>query len=117
MIQGLALILTFQLAGEVISRLLGLGLPGPVLGMIGMLALFMLRPDISLRVKPAAQGLLSHMSLFFVPAGVGVIAHSDVLTDYGWAVALALVGSTVLTLAAGAAAFAVVAKLTGSKDE
>lgn len=117
MIQGLALILSFQLAGEVASRMLGLGLPGPVLGMVGMLVLFAVRPEVSLQIKQVAQGLLANMSLFFVPAGVGVIAHRDVLTDYGWAVAVALVGSTVLTLIAGALAFLVVAKLTGSKDD
>ena len=48
----------------------------------------------------AADGLAKHLSLLFVPAGVGVMLHAARLVDEGAALAVALVASTVLALAA-----------------
>lgn len=62
-------------------------------------------------------GLLGHLSLFFVPAGVGVIAHLPILREQGLALGAAIVGSTLLALAAGAWAFVLVARLTGETDD
>ena len=75
MIRSLAIILTFQLVGEITSRGLGLPLPGPVVGLIAMVAAFILRPDLAQAIRPTATGLLAHLSLFFVPAGVGIVAQ------------------------------------------
>ena len=69
------------------------------------------------RLRGVAQGLLGHLSLFFVPAGVVVIAHMPVLAQHGLGLALALVVSTVLAIAAGAWTFAAVARWTGARDE
>ncbi|MFP1643805.1 CidA/LrgA family protein [Pontitalea aquivivens] len=117
MIPALATILMFQLAGEVIARALDLPLPGPVLGMIGLVAAFLLAPRLAEVVRPTAQGLLAHLSLLFVPAGVGVVAHFGVLSEQGPAIAVALVGSTVLAIAVGALVFAGVARIIGSRDD
>jgi len=54
--------------------------------------------------------LLSHLSLLFVPAGVGVVQHLDVLGRYGIALAAALLGSTVAAMVATALTFVAVAK-------
>lgn len=116
MIVALSLILTFQLVGEALSRVLNLPLPGPVMGLCLLVAACILRPGIADRLRPTAQGLLAHLSLFFVPAGVGVVAHLGVIRDYGIGLAAAIVGSTVLAIAAGALAFVAVAKWTGSVD-
>lgn len=116
MIRSLAIILTFQLIGEITSRGLGLPLPGPVVGLIAMVAAFILRPALAQAIRPTATGLLSHLSLFFVPAGVGIVAHWDLLREQGLGLAAALTGSTVLAIAAGACAFTAVARLTGSEE-
>jgi len=108
MILDIAALLGFQLLGEVLARALVLPLPGPVIGMALMLAAF------ARRILPTAQGLLRHLSLLFVPAGVGVIGHADALGRSGPALMLALVLSTVLALAAGALTFVALARLTGS---
>jgi holin-like protein len=117
MIPAIALILLFQLMGEVISRALGLPLPGPVLGMVGLLVALVAIPALGQRVQAAAQGLLAHLSLLFVPAGVGVVAHLGVLSQAGPALALALVVSTIAAIAVGALVFVGVARLTGSRPE
>jgi holin-like protein len=117
MIPAIALILLFQLMGEVISRALGLPLPGPVLGMVGLLVALVAIPALGQRVQDTAQGLLKHLSLLFVPAGVGVVAHLGVLSQAGPALALALVVSTIAAIAVGALVFVGVARLTGSRPE
>ncbi len=116
MILALSLILGFQLTGEVLSRALDLPLPGPVVGLCLLVAGCILRPALANLLRPTAQGLLSHLSLFFVPAGVGVVAHLGVIRDYGIGLAVAIMGSTVLAIAAGALAFEAVARLTGTAD-
>lgn len=117
MIPALAIILLFQLGGEVVSRGLGLPVPGPVVGMVALVAAFALSPRLAALVRPVAQGLLAHLSLLFVPAGVGVVAHLDILRAAGPALLAALVVSTVLAIAVGALTFAAVAQLTEGRGD
>ncbi|MDO5630874.1 MAG: CidA/LrgA family protein [Paracoccus sp. (in: a-proteobacteria)] len=117
MLPALAIILGFQLAGEVISRFAGLPLPGPVLGLLLLVASCLIRPALADRLRPVAQGLLAHLSLFFVPAGVGVIAHLPLIRAHGVGLALALILSTVLAIGVGALVFATVARLARVPDD
>ncbi|MCF3972962.1 CidA/LrgA family protein [Paracoccus salsus] len=116
MIATLAIILSFQLVGEVASRALDLPLPGPVVGLLLLVGTCIARPALADRIRPTTMGLLQHLSLFFVPAGVGIVAHWELLRDHGLGLALALAGSTVLAIGAGALAFTAVARLAGSED-
>lgn len=116
MIQTLAIILGFQLAGEVISRIADMPLPGPVVGMLLLVGTCIARPAVADRIRPTTSGLLAHLSLFFVPAGVGIIAHWQSLRSDGLGIAVALMASTLLAIAAGALAFTWVARLTGSEE-
>ena len=117
MVAALSVILLFQLAGEVVSRAAHLPLPGPVLGMVAMVVALSLSPRLNALVRPTAQGLLQHLSLLFVPAGVGVVGHAAILGAQGGPLFLALLGSTVLAIAVGALTFAAVARLTGNRDD
>ncbi len=112
MIPHLALILCFQLLGEVLTRALDLFLPGPVLGLVLLVALFVAFPKVAEAVRPTANGLLSHLSLLFVPAGVGVVGHLATFSDYGPVFLIALLVSTPLAIGAGALTFVGVARLT-----
>lgn len=116
MILNIAVILVAQLAGEVLARLLALPIPGPVIGMALLLAGFLLSRPLAERVLPTSQGILAHLSLLFVPAGVGVISHAEALGRSGPALLLALAASTVLALAAGALTFVALARLTGNGE-
>lgn len=117
MIGSLAVILGCQLLGEVVARGLGLPVPGPVLGMAAMLGVLWLRdrlaPPVLAGVEPAGRFLLSHLSLLFVPAGVGVIGNLDVLAGEWVALAVALVVSTILTLVVSVVTFRIVARMVG----
>ena len=101
MLQGLAILLTLQSLGEALSRLLHLPYPGPVIGMV--LLLVALRwPVVQDRVRSVADFLLAHLSLLFVPVGVGVITQLDVLAHYGLRLAVVLVLSTWIGMAVSA---------------
>ncbi len=117
MIHALAVILICQLAGETLVRLLGLPAPGPVLGMALIFALMLASPRVAALVRPVAEAILRHLSLLFVPAGVGVVGHLSLLGSDALALGVALVVSTVLALAAGVLGFVAVARLTGAGDE
>ncbi|WP_323021580.1 CidA/LrgA family protein [Pararhodobacter sp.] len=116
MIRALALILSCQLAGEVGARFLSLPVPGPVLGMALLWGLMVLLPRVAEAVMPVGEGILRHLSLLFVPAGVGVVGHLDRLGPQALALGAAILISTALAIAAGALAFTLVARLTGSRD-
>ncbi|MDP2700360.1 CidA/LrgA family protein [Thalassospira sp.] len=102
MIAAFALILVCQLFGEVISELFHLPVPGPVIGM-GLLFVGLIvkrRPPKVL--TDAADNLLIHFSLLFVPAGVGVVTQLDRLKGDWLPIAAALIVSTLLTMVATA---------------
>ena len=92
-LQGLTWLLILQLCGEILTRLLNLPFPGPVVGMV-LLWPALGVPAIRDAVTEAARFLLQHLSLLFVPVGVGVITHLDVLGHYGLRLALVIALST-----------------------
>lgn len=97
-LKGLALLLLLQTAGELFSRSLAIPIPGPVIGMV--LLLVVLRWEAArLPVQTAADFLLSHLSLLFVPVGVGVITHLDLVARYGSRLMFIIVLSTWIGLA------------------
>jgi len=102
MLPALTALLTLQLAGEVLVRAWGLPVPGPVVGMGLLLALLTVRPAWRSVLQPTTDGLLQHLSLLFVPAGVGVVQHLQRLGDEAVAIAVALTVSTWIGLAATA---------------
>ena len=97
-LRGLAVVLLCQSIGEVLARGLALPLPGPVLGMLLALALLNW-PAVREPFAAAAEPLLQHLSLLFVPVGVGVITHLALLSQYGLRMVAVLVLSTLIGLA------------------
>jgi holin-like protein len=102
MIAGLVEILLFQGMGEVISRFLVPRIPGPVIGLLLLLAWFRLRRGIPAHVAVVADALVGHLGLLFVPAAVGVVMFLPQLREHALAVVVALVVSVVATVAASA---------------
>jgi holin-like protein len=92
-LRGLACLLLLQALGEALARGFHLPLPGPVLGLVLLLAALRIE-WLREPVAAAADALLTHLSLLFVPVGVGVITHLTVLSQYGPKLLLAIVLST-----------------------
>lgn len=120
MIVSLAAILLCQLAGEALARGLDLPAPGPVIGMALMLGLLAVRDRLAWilpadvangGIERTSKAILAHLSLLFVPAGVGVVQSLDLFARHGVGLAAALVGSTFLALVVTVGVFRLVARL------
>jgi putative effector of murein hydrolase LrgA (UPF0299 family) len=107
MIRAIALLLTCQLIGEVSTRALAVPVPGPVIGLV----LLAIGATVYARLKgmetsaigdtdlgAAASMLLGSLGLLFVPAGAGIVQQLPLVTTYLFAIFVALLVSTVLTL-------------------
>ena len=114
------LILLCQLAGEVFVRGLALPMPGPVIGLMLLLALLMARDRFKVLahgplqgegVESASRGLLANLSLLFVPAGVGVVQKLDLVAEHGIAFLGVLAVSVMVTLLVTVATFLVASRL------
>jgi putative effector of murein hydrolase LrgA (UPF0299 family) len=124
MLKAFAILLTCQLVGEAITRGLELPLPGPVLGLVILVAILFAAERWRLvdsatidetSLGKVSNGLIATLGILFVPAGVGVIQEAGLLGKYGAALAAALLVSTVLTLVVTVWVFVGVSRLTERK--
>lgn len=102
MLTSLAAIVLFEVAGDMCQRLTGLPVPGPVIGMALLLLALILRGRLPDGLERASTGLLSYLPMLFVPAGVGVMAHFELIRAEWPALVAGLVGSSVLAVVATA---------------
>jgi holin-like protein len=98
-IPGLLQILLFQCLGEVIARFLLPWLPGPVIGLVALLAFLAWRGRVPEATAAVADAFSRNLGLLFVPAAVGVVLFLPKLKEAWLGVSLALVGSVVATIA------------------
>lgn len=111
-LKGVLALLGCQLVGEVVVRLLGLEVPGPVLGMlVFLLVLRLTRPRPSSGLVRGPELLLRHLQLLFVPAGVGIVVYGAELRRDAWPLAAGLWVSWLLGLAVTGAVVATLARL------
>jgi holin-like protein len=106
MLPAIFALLSFELAGELLRGALHLAVPGPVLGMFLLGAWLAWRGRESAPqptgLDRAAGAFLDYLGLLFVPAGVGIFAEADLLRHEWLPILGAVIGSTVLSLAATA---------------
>lgn len=110
MLEYFTLILVCQLMGEFTVSTLEVPVPGPVAGMVILFLLLLVNKNVPTDLQVVADGLLRNLSLMFVPAGVGVMAHFELLGSDGIALSIAIVVSTLLTIAITAKAMNVLAR-------
>ncbi|MBB4388564.1 holin-like protein [Rhizobium leguminosarum] len=119
MIVGIATLLTFQLVGEILAYKMGGLVPGPVLGM-ALIAIALLTMAMWQRVQSAqtqtidtSKAILANLGILFVPAGVGIVKHIDILVAHGLALLALIVVSTVITLAVTVWSFVLAKRIFG----
>ncbi len=110
MLGQITLLLVCQLAGEVIARLLGLPVPGPVIGMVILFAGLMVAGRVPDDLEKVGRGLLVNLSLLFVPAGVGIMVHFHRLAEEWLPISVAVLASTLVTIAVTALVMTVLAR-------
>jgi holin-like protein len=98
MLQALATLLTFQCLGEGVSYLFRLPVPGPVIGMLLLFGFIMLRPQVANAIEPTALELLRHLSLLFIPAGVGIMVSATRIRGNVLAVIVSVAVSTTVAI-------------------
>jgi len=98
MLGAITILLLFQLAGEVLAQALSLPVPGPVIGMALLLAALVLRGSAPEEIRRTANNILSHLSILFIPGGVGVMLYLPRLAQEWLPILASLIVSTMLTL-------------------
>jgi holin-like protein len=112
MIRALGILLFCQLLGELLVRLLSLPAPGPVAGMVLLLIAFVARGGVPDDLRLVSRNLLLNLSLLFVPAGVGIMVHTDRVGQEWPVLAGALFIATALTVIVTALVFRWTLRLT-----
>ena len=104
MITGFIVLLVCQLIGNFTVDVLDVPVPGPVVGMALLFVVLLIRrPGREAGAVRAADGLLRHLQLLFIPAGVGIIQYLPLLAEAWLPVTAGLVISwlAVLLVTAG----------------
>ncbi len=102
MLGALTVLLVFQLIGEVLVQFAGLPIPGPVIGLLLLFLSLCVRGSLAAPLRDTANGLLQHLSLLFVPAGVGVMVHFSRVAGEWLPILAATIISTALAIAVSA---------------
>lgn len=95
MLASLTVIVLFEVAGDALQALFRLPIPGPVIGMALLFAALIGNGKLPPALDRTASGLLGYLPMLFVPAGVGVMAHFDLLRAEWPAIVAALLVSSV----------------------
>lgn len=103
-------------AGSFIAALLHLPVPGTVIGLLILLAGLLVMRRAPEPLREMAVFLLGHLNLFYVPAGVGVMAYVALVRQDLWPIVIVMFASTFLATIAAALAFHWTAKLTGNGE-
>ncbi|MEQ6917577.1 CidA/LrgA family protein [Halomonas aquatica] len=98
LIMGMSMLLACQFAGEMVAKGLTLPIPGPVIGMVILLVALLIHGKVPSSLRLAGEGLLRYLTLLFVPAGVGLMVHFELIGADLWAIAVTLLVSTAITL-------------------
>jgi holin-like protein len=102
MLGALTVLLVYQLIGEVVVQFLALPVPGPVVGLLLLFLTLCARRSIAEPLRDTANGILQHLSLLFVPAGVGVMVHFSRVSGEWLPIIAAVLVSTALAIAVSA---------------
>ena len=98
MVLTIALLLGFQLLGITVVTLLGLPVPGAVMGMVFFLFALMIFDGLLQKTLPVVNVLLAHFALLFVPAGVGIMQHGERLAAEWLPISVSILVSSVLAM-------------------
>lgn len=73
----LAVIFAICVAGEFLHRIVGIPLPGNIIGMVLLLALLCLKIIKPEQISGVSSFFLNHLALFFLPPSIAIMAVGD----------------------------------------
>ncbi len=98
MVRQVLIIFGCLLAGNLIIELSGIKLPASIMGLFLLLLLLtsgVVKPN---EIKDVGHFFNKNIAFFFVPAGVAIMAYTDMITHYLWTVIISTVISIILVL-------------------
>jgi len=98
-IKGIAIILAFLALGEVVSIMIRHFIPGSVVGMLLLFGALCLKVVKVETVREVADFLTGNMTIFFIPAFVGIMNECGVIRTSFWGWVFVLVATTVIVMA------------------
>ncbi|MBV7274811.1 CidA/LrgA family protein [Clostridiaceae bacterium UIB06] len=98
-IRELSVVFIFCFLGEMIKNILGLTIPGNVIGMILLLISLCLGIVKVEFIEDISKFLLDHLSFFFVPAGVGLVTSIGIVKNCWQYIVITIVLSTIVVMA------------------
>lgn len=119
MIIGLLVLVAFQVAGELLALWLDLPIPGAVLGLLLLLLSLRLLPWHKTLLEPTDQvsgTLINHLSLLFLPAGVGIFFLPDYINAQWPAVFAAMLGGTFVAMVVSSLVYRVFAARAKTRE-
>lgn len=117
MINTLIALFGFQLLGTLIERYFALPVPGPVIGMALLFAVFLLRSSLIEPMKPTTDTLIQYLPVLFIPAATGIITFSHLLSIDGLLLFLVLILSTLIGIVSTAWIFCKLSRLWAPANE
>ena len=91
-------VVSFWLIGEALVRVLGIPLPGGIVGLGLLLVLLAMRRISTISIRRGAGWFLSDMLLFFVPAVLAVLDHPELFGLTGLKILFVILASTALVM-------------------
>lgn len=116
MLNGFLVLLLCQFLGELLVRLTQMPVPGPVVGMVLLLLVLIIFKRTPASVRLVSEGLLRHLALLYVPAGVGLMVHLEMISQYWLAILVALLVSTFVTMLVTVLVFRLLGKFNGRAE-
>ena len=98
LVKQVAMFLGLWLLGELISYYSHLPLSGSIIGMLLLVVGLELKLIKKKDVKDVANFLLNNMAMFFIPAGVGLMCHYQVLKQEWLPISMAIIISAILVM-------------------
>jgi holin-like protein len=92
------IILGIYLLGELLSKSLNLPIPGNILGMIILFILLCTKVIKVDNISTVTSFLLDHLSFFFIPAGVGLMASIGIIKSTWWQLLVVCISTTVIII-------------------
>ncbi|MEG3766711.1 CidA/LrgA family protein [Alteromonas sp. 14N.309.X.WAT.G.H12] len=99
---GFILITLFYFAGELLVNLLNVPFPGTLVGLLLLLLFLFQRKRVPSVIVAGATPLLKYMTLFFVPAVLGVGVYWDDIAGSFTAIFIAIFFTTIVSLGVSA---------------
>lgn len=98
MMRGFLLLLICQLAGEAVAHALQVPVPGGVIGMLILFVGLLVRRGVPEGLEKTSQLVLKPLSLYFVPASVGIMTMGPLLAQEGVRIGIVMVLATIIPL-------------------